>query len=58
MAIRKILALSFTLVSLASSKTANYPNNSADVILDRALNAMGGEDVIARLDGVTYHSPK
>ncbi|EEU42952.1 uncharacterized protein NECHADRAFT_95379 [Fusarium vanettenii 77-13-4] len=57
MAIRKILALSFTLVSLASSKTINYPNNSADVILDRALNAMGGEDVIARLDGVTYHSP-
>ncbi|UPK93981.1 hypothetical protein LCI18_004916 [Fusarium solani-melongenae] len=57
MAIRKILALSFTLVSLASSKTVNYPNNSADVILDRALNAMGGEDVIARLDGVTYHSP-
>ncbi|KAM6519328.1 hypothetical protein FALCPG4_012971 [Fusarium falciforme] len=57
MAMRKILALSFTLVSLASSKTVNYPNNSADVILDRALNAMGGEDVIARLDGVTYHSP-
>ncbi|KAJ4212592.1 hypothetical protein NW759_011629 [Fusarium solani] len=57
MAMRKILALSFTLVSLASSKTVNYPNNSADVILDRALNAMGGEDVISRLDGVTYHSP-
>ncbi|KAI8660348.1 hypothetical protein NCS57_01011700 [Fusarium keratoplasticum] len=57
MAMRKILALSFTLVSLASSKTVNYPNSSADVILDRALNAMGGEGVIARLDGVTYHSP-
>ncbi|RSL46596.1 hypothetical protein CEP53_010263 [Fusarium sp. AF-6] len=57
MAMRKILALSFTLVSLASSKTVNCPNKSADVILDRALNAMGGEDVIARLDGVTYHSP-
>ncbi|KAI8715270.1 hypothetical protein NCS52_01034400 [Fusarium sp. LHS14.1] len=57
MAMGKILAFSFTLVSLASSKTVNYPNNSADVILDRALNAMGGENFIARLDGVTYHSP-
>ncbi|KAJ4204257.1 hypothetical protein NW767_004449 [Fusarium falciforme] len=57
MAMRKILAVSFAWVSLASSKKVSYPNNSADVILDRALNAMGGEDVIARLDGVTYHSP-
>ncbi|KAF4467560.1 hypothetical protein FALBO_5568 [Fusarium albosuccineum] len=57
MAMRKILALSFTLVSLASSKSAPYPSNSADALLDRALTALGGERAIDNLDGVTYHAP-
>ncbi|KAF4973911.1 hypothetical protein FZEAL_9137 [Fusarium zealandicum] len=58
MAMRKILALSLTLVSLASSKVLNPPNNSVHYLLDSALAALGGEDAISGLEGVTYHSPE
>ncbi|KAJ4250975.1 hypothetical protein NW762_011625 [Fusarium torreyae] len=53
----KILALSFALVALVSSKTVPSHSPTALTLIDRALAALGGEEVIAGINGITYHSP-
>ncbi|CAG9990374.1 unnamed protein product [Clonostachys byssicola] len=55
---RITVSLCLALIQLASSKVLSPRwNNSAQSILDEALVALGGEDVISALDGVTYYSP-
>ena len=31
---------------------------TTEALLDRALTALGGEEALLKLAGVTYHSPK
>jgi hypothetical protein len=55
---RTTVALCLALIQLASSKALSPRwNNSVQNVLDQALVALGGENVISALGGVTYSSP-
>ncbi|KAM0545993.1 hypothetical protein ACHAPJ_011105 [Fusarium lateritium] len=53
----KILALSLAMVALVASKAMPSHSPNADTLISQALTALGGEKVIADINGITYHSP-
>lgn len=55
---RKILTSALIFTTLANSTPLTNSTNTARALLDRALTALGGEDAIGQLSGVTYHAPK
>lgn len=56
MACRKVVTAFYFLASIA--RATPRPGCSTDTLLDRAMTALGGEDAIRSLGGVTYHAPK
>ncbi|KAK7704189.1 hypothetical protein SLS64_008747 [Diaporthe eres] len=53
---KAILALVFAL-SPGAIGSPSTNDSSSTAVLDRALTALGGEDALGRLSGVTYHAP-
>ena len=57
---RIIHAIPFLFTSLAVSTPLSLSNepNTPGALLDKSLTALGGQDAIAKLAGLTYHAPK
>lgn len=49
--------MSLFLSALAKSNPLTPGVNTPTTLLDRALDALGGEEALASLRGVTYHAP-
>lgn len=58
MAFRMTWSLLALFISLTCATPLSRSSNTARALLDRALAALGGEDAIENLIGVTYHAPR
>lgn len=58
MNIKKYMLSLLTFHSVATVASSSTSDSSPVAIIDLALTALGGEDTLGRLSGVTYHAPK
>ncbi|EEU37113.1 uncharacterized protein NECHADRAFT_52281 [Fusarium vanettenii 77-13-4] len=58
MAVRQLLTTLLGLASVVSATALPKPSCSPQDLLSEALDALGGEDKIGEIKGLTYHSPR
>jgi len=58
MVVRQLLTTLLGLASVVSATALPKPSCSPQDLLSEALDALGGEDKIGEIKGLTYHSPR
>lgn len=58
MAVRQLLTTLLCLASAVSATALPKASCSPQDLLNEALEALGGEDKIGEIKGLTYHSPR